>query len=217
MRALPALIACLLASPAAACDTALVLAVDVSGSISMVEYHLQMDGLAEALLDPAIIEALVKGHDRLAVVQWSGDHFQQLSLPWQQFATAEEVTALAEALRVAKRPPDYTDTAIGNAIRFATPLFADVPDCARHVIDVSGDGAENDGMTLPQARAEALAAGIILNGLAIEIDDTSLKLTEYYRLNVIGPTGFVMTAKGLEDFPRAIRAKLLRELTKAVS
>lgn len=127
------------------------------------------------------------------------------------------MTALAEVLRHAKRPPDFTDTAIGNTILFAIPQFANVSACARHVIDVSGDGQENDGMTLPQARAAALAAGIILNGLAIDEDATTLKLTAYYRLNVIGPSGFVMTAKGLQDFPRAIRAKLLRELTKAVS
>ena len=73
-----------MASPAAACDTALLLAVDVSGSIAMDEYYLQMDGLAEPVLDPAIINALVRGKDKLAMVQWSGDRFQPLPLPWTQ-------------------------------------------------------------------------------------------------------------------------------------
>ena len=217
LRALLICSTCCFASPVLACETAILLAIDVSGSIAPDEYLLQMNGLAEALQDPDIVGALVRGQDNLAVVQWSGDRFQQLSLPWQHLTTTAQVAALAEILRQQQRPPDYTDTAIGNAVRFSTAQFADVPDCPRHVIDVSGDGEENDGMTLPEARAEAEAAGIIINGVAIEIGDDTTKLTDYYRANVISQDGFVMTAKGLRDYPRAIAAKLLRELTKPVS
>ena len=91
-----------------------------------------------------------------------------------------------------------------------------MPDGSCSVIDMSGDSADNNGMTLPQAHAAALSAGINLICLATEKDAITLKLTAYYRLNMIGPSGFMMTVKGLQDFPRAIRAKLLRELTKAV-
>ncbi len=206
-----------LASPVAACETALLLAVDVSGSISYEEYALQMEGLADALGDPDIVDALVRGKDRLALVQWSGLRKQRLSLPWQTLDNAEDVAALAETFRHIKRPQDHTDTAIGEALFFSLAQFAEVSDCQRHVIDLSGDGAENAGTSLPAARAEIEANGITLNGIAIEEDAGSAKLSGYFRRFVITPDGFVITSRGLADYPRAIREKLLRELTEAVS
>ncbi|MEO8244375.1 MAG: DUF1194 domain-containing protein [bacterium] len=216
LRVIPILIACLMAAPAAACETALLLAIDVSGSISMDEYYLQMNGLADALEDPDIVKALIEGQDALALVQWSGDRFQQLSLPWQHLRSTDQAAAFADAVRSTKRPPDFTDTAIGNAILFSLVQFPAAPRCVRTVIDLSGDGEENDGMTLPKARVAAEQAGIILNGLAIEIDANHSQLTEYFRTRVISYDGFVMTARGIQDYPRAIQAKLLRELTKAL-
>ncbi len=216
LRALLILSGCLLASAAPACETAIVLAVDVSGSISMDEYDLQMQGLAEALSDPDIIKALVDGQDALSIVQWSGSNRQTLALPWQTPRTEAEVADLAATISKIKRPHDYTDTAIGEGVRFATQQFLTAPSCQRHIIDVSGDGSENDGMTLPAARAEAETAGITINGVAIEINDVDQKLTDYYRLAVMTPDGFVVTAGGLPDFPRAIHIKLTRELVKAM-
>lgn len=211
------LLICALASPAAACDVALLLAVDVSGSISSGEYTLQMQGLAEALQVDDIIKALVAGQDELALVQWSGSGYQQFSLPWVRIGTVADVAGLAAVIRTKPRPGNYTDTAIGQAVHFSIAQFAAVPECRRHVIDVSGDGEENDGMTLSAARAEAKALGDTVNGVAIETGAGTTRLTDYYRQFVATTDGFVMTAEGLQDFPRAIHAKLLRELTKPVS
>lgn len=216
-RAILALSGCLLAGPAAGCDTALLLAVDVSGSISGAEYALQMQGMADALSDPSVIDALVTGQDRLALVHWSGKRNQRLSLDWQQITSPADVAALAETLRHIRRPLDHTDTAIGQALRFSLAQFARVPDCDRQVIDLSGDGAENAGGTLDAARLEVQASGVLLNAIAIDATGDTFDLTAYFRDRVIFPGGFVMTAHGLADYPRAIRAKLLRELIKTVS
>lgn len=216
-RVLLNLLFCALAGPGAACETALLLAVDVSGSISREEYTLQMQGLAQALEDPDIIDALVGGQDKLSLVHWSGLRKQRLSLPWITLRTSDDVAALAAAIRLLKRPQDHTDTAIGEALYFSLAQFPDVADCQRHVIDLSGDGAENAGQSLPAARAEVEANRVTLNGIAIENDAASLNLTDYFRRFVITPDGFVITAQSLADYPRAIREKLLRELTKAAS
>jgi Ca-activated chloride channel homolog len=211
-----ALTGCLLASPVAACDTALLLAVDVSGSISGDEYVMQMQGLADAMLDPAVIEALVLGQDKVAVLHWSGLHNQRLSLPWQTLQTPQDVAALAATIRNIKRPQDHTDTAIGAALYVALGLFP-VPGCKRAVIDISGDGTENAGTSLPTARAAVAAQGITINGIAIENAHRLPLLSEYFRQSVITPDGFVITARSINDYPRAIKAKLLRELIKSVS
>ena len=208
---------CAFVRPVAACDVALVLAIDVSGSIAPDEYRLQIDGLADALDDPAIVEALVTGQDSLAIVQWSGDRYEELTLPWQNLQTTAQVSDLALVVRGIRRPENYTATAIGQAMRFSLAQFADGPICRREVIDVSGDGKENDGMTLPAARAEAEAQGVTVNGIAIEIGDDTTELTNYYSRFVMTPDGFVLTAKGLQDYSRAIHDKLLRELTKPVA
>jgi Ca-activated chloride channel family protein len=210
------LMLCISGSPALACETALVLAVDVSGSISDREYVLQINGIADALEDPDILAALVEGQGALAILQWSGEDRQTLALPWHRLGSADQVMDLTGMIRALPRPWN-TSTSIGEAIRAAMALFAEVPDCRRRVIDVSGDGTENDALTLPEARADAVAAGITVNGLAIEVGGGVSAMTDYYRENVISPEGFVVTAKGIQDFPRAIHAKLLRELAKPSS
>lgn len=216
-RILVILLSLALARPVAACETALLLAVDVSGSISLQEYSLQMEGLALALEDPAIINALVEGQDRLALVQWSGSRQQTLALDWHHMQDAQDVAAFAAAVRTIRRPRLHTITAIGEAIRFSLAQFGSVRACARTVIDISGDGAENDGKSLATARAEAEAARVTINAIAIELDDRANSLTGYFRRFVITSNGFAITAHGLPDYPRAIRIKLLRELTRAVS
>ncbi len=217
LRSLFTVAALCLTSPALACETALVLAVDVSGSIDPDEYLLQTSGLADALQDPEIASALVAGKVSLALMHWSGVGYQRLSLPWTPMLTPSDVARFALATRQIARPRDYTDTAIGGAITFSVRQFVAVPECRHRVIDISGDGEENSGLTLPAARAAAATAGVTINAIAIEVDDTSTALTGYFRRFVITPDGFVVTANGLPDYPRAIQSKLRREVIKPVS
>lgn len=211
-----ALFLCLTAQPAAACETALLLSIDVSGSIDAGDYRLQTDGLASALQDPEVAEALVKGQVALAVVQWSGTSEQALVLPWQRMLAPRDVTRFAARAAAIPRAFQGSDTAVGQAIRFATAQFAAVPDCARRVIDISGDGQENAGFTDAAARREAIAAGLNLNAIAIEEPGEAIPITSYYRRWIITPEGFVVTARGLQDYARTLRLKLLRELAKPV-
>lgn len=213
-RAVALVVALVLATPARACDTALLLAIDVSGSIDRGEYALQVNGLADALLDADVAGALLQGQVALSVVQWSGVGLQKVVLPWQRMLSAGAITAFAARARTLPRAFDGSDTAVGEAIGFATGQFAAVADCRRKVIDISGDGPENAGQNASRARRDAIAQGIEINAIAIEDMGPSAPISNYYHNRVISPKGFVITARGLDDYPRAIRAKLLRELAR---
>lgn len=203
-----------LTQPAKACETALLLAIDVSGSIDRGEYALQISGLFDALQDPEIAEILLQGQSALAVVQWSGLGRQSLVQPWQRMLSPQALNRFAQTTRSLPRTFSGSDTAVGQAITFAAAQFAAVPDCTRHVIDISGDGPENAGHTVARARRDAIARHITINAIAIEDMGASSPTSSFYKNWVITPKGFVITARGLEDYPRAIRAKLLRELVK---
>jgi Ca-activated chloride channel family protein len=215
MRLRLALALCLAAAaPAKACDTALLLAIDISGSIDAGEYRLQVDGLADALSDPEVAEALLQGQVALSVVQWSGTGWQALVLPWRRMLTPGDIAAFGAEARSLRRRFDASDTAVGQAITFSLGQFPAVADCPRHVIDISGDGPENAGFTVARARTAAEAQGVEINAIAIEDRGISTPITAFYRRWAITKGGFVITARGLDDYPRAIREKLLRELTK---
>lgn len=211
-----ALLLCLTAQPARPCETALLLSIDVSGSIDRADYRLQTEGLAAALSDPEVAEALVAGQIALAVVQWSGTTEQVLVLPWQRMLTDTDVARFADRAAAMPRAFSGSDTAVGQGLRFATTQFAAVPDCRRKVIDISGDGQENAGFTDAKAHAEAIEAGLMINAIAIEEPGLAFPITTYYRRWIITPGGFVVTARGLDDYARTLRLKLLRELTKPV-
>lgn len=208
-------VACaLVAGPSQGCEIALLLSIDTSGSIDRGEYRIQTEGLADALADPEVAEALVLGQAALAVVQWSGAGQQSLSLPWRRMLGQDAVAEFSAAARGLDRAFAGSDTAVGEAIGFSTDQFAAVADCRRQVIDISGDGPINAGRPLGPERAAALEAGIAINAVAIEDAGRSIPITEFYRRAVISPGGFVLTARGLADYPRAIREKLLREVAK---
>lgn len=211
-----ALLLAFLAPPALSCETALLLSIDVSGSIDAGDYRLQTDGLAAALQDPEVADAPVKGQVALAVVQWSGPAEQALVLPWQRMLAPVDVTRFADRAAAIPRAFTGSDTAVGQGLRFATAQFAAVPDCKRQVIDISGDGQENAGFTDSAARAEAMDAGIAINAIAIEEPGPASPITSYYRRWVITPEGFVVTSRGLGDYAETLRLKLLRELTQPV-
>lgn len=200
---------------ALACDTALVLAMDVSGSVDAGEYRLQIDGLAAALQDAALREVLLQGSVALMVTQWSNTEQQAVTVPWARMDTARDIDAFANAARLMPRAFKGSDTAVGAALFHALAQFDAVADCQRKIVDMSGDGDENVGFTAGRARGAAIAAGVEVNALAIE--SMGLSISNYFRNWVITPGGFVETAQGHLDYARAIKAKMLRELTKPAS
>jgi Ca-activated chloride channel homolog len=206
----------LLGPPAGACDTALLLAIDVSGSIDGAEYELQAEGLAAALTDPQIADILVQGQVALAVMQWSGLGEQALVQPWRRMLDLDEVARFAAAAAATPRAFVNSETAVGEAISVAIAQFPAVADCQRRVIDISGDGPENAGNSVSLARREAIRAGIEINAIPIEESGLPNPVSVFYARLVITPNGFVMTARGLRDYPKTLRAKLLRELQKPV-
>ena len=203
---------CVLACPALACELALVLSIDVSNSVDRREYKYQKDGLAAALLDIDVMHVLTRDHVSLTVVQWSGPDEQVAALPWQRMESMEDVLLFAEQVQDMDRAFLYSKTAVGDALAFAATLFDQVPECSRRVIDVSGDGMSNSGIDVAQQSALAATQSIEINAVAIGTFNS--QVAAYFREFVITPGGFVLTSRNFEDYPRAIRAKLLRELIK---
>lgn len=207
----------MLTAPAAsACDIALMLAVDVSGSVDGREYRIQMDGLAAALTDRSITGALVASEAQLALMQWTGSGRQTVVVNWTKITSADDVHAFA--FQVATVPRLWRDfsTAVGEAMSLAVPYFAIVDDCERHVIDISGDGISNEGIAPREVWPRLAEQGITVNALVIE--DTGFGLTDWYEQNVIfGEAAFAVTANSFEEYPPQIIRKLYRELTQPIA
>jgi Ca-activated chloride channel family protein len=196
-------------------DLELLIAIDVSNSVSDSEYALQVRGLAMALQDAQVqmaIERAGRYGIAVAVVQWAGDRQQIIALDWTRITNPEETEWLASTIL---RMPRYFyggDTRIGKAVLFgASELSRNQFISRRQVIDVSGDGgAETIGITR-FARDRTIAQGITINGLAIE--NEVLDLNYFYRDNVIGGYGaFVIRVGNYYDFADAMRRKLIREI-----
>lgn len=214
MRALLAL--CLWPAPARACELALLFALDVSGSVDSHEYALQRDGLAAALADPVIAEALAGHRAQVSVMQWTGSNRQAVTVPWRSIETAED--AIAVAAEVAADPRLWVEysTAVGEALDLAAGAFEGGPDCRRRVIDISGDGRSNEGKSPLAVRPRLVEMGITVNALVIHSAEPFL--VEWFEREVLtGPGAFAMEAEGYRDYPRAIRAKLEREAVRQLA
>lgn len=204
------------ALPAAACKVALILTVDVSGSIDHEEYRLQMDGLAAALEDSTVADALVDARAQVAIVQWSGASRQDVTVPWRRMRSLAAVSDLAQDVRQADRPWRHFSTAIGEMLAHVAPLFDQVQ-CAHKVVDVSGDGVSNEGRIPDEQRNALVMSGVRINALAI-LGASDEDLTAYFRKHVIGGlNAFVYEAKSYADYPETIRRKLLDEIAEPVS
>jgi len=210
-------------------DLLLVLAADVSRSIDSEKFQLQRDGYAAAITDPRVLEAIKSGRTgRIGVifVEWSGLSSQRVVIDWATISDAESAKNFAD--RLLEAPRSFADrTSISSAIEFAMAHLARAPfESARHTIDVSGDGTNNSGGEVTQARDAAVAQGATINGLVI-LSETPLAwnpdhtnpaggLENYYRNNVIGgPGAFVMAAEGFNSFGRAIVKKMIAEVAQA--
>jgi hypothetical protein len=229
MRYLACLVALLLTTASAAAqdkkevDLALALAIDISGSIDPDEARLQRQGYVMAFRDPAVVRAILGGpNGRIAVAyyEWSDSYLQKLLIDWTLLDSEASIAAFAsrldaEPVSIARR------TSISGAIHYAVQLFARSPyEPDRKALDISGDGSNNDGALVTDARTEALQQRIAINGLPIMNDrpnpfgfPAEADLDQYYLHCVTGgPHSFVEVARNFDDFPRAVRKKLLQEV-----
>jgi hypothetical protein len=208
-------VAALLAAPAqGACRLALVLALDVSSSVDEAEYALQRVGLASALDAPEIRNAILRGGAgdvALAVYEWSGRFQDKLHLDWTLLRSDADITGAVAVLASMQRSTSDYPTGLGSALGYGAALMARAPRCDRQVIDVSGDGINNQGFGPALAYKHFPFDGVTVNGLVIEGHDP--QVTQYYQREVLyGPGAFLEIAQGFEDFERAMSRKLFREI-----
>lgn len=230
MRFLALILALLLPLKAEACRQALVMALDVSGSVNSTEYRLQLEGLAQALTDPEIVALILADPNqpiKLSAFEWSARDHQRLIFNWQAIHTADQLAQIAALLRAHQKNRATLKTAIGSALEFAATHLKSAKDCWQATIDVSGDGKNNDG-PVPRASLGGRGFGdIVVNALVIvDPSDTrenqantafkSAQLEAYYHQEVIhGPGAFTEIAYGYGDYAEAMKRKLLRELAPA--
>ena len=200
---------------AAQADVALVLAVDVSGSVTEERFKLQREGIARALESDTLAAAVIGGVHQaieIAVVEWAEE--QEVVVPWTIVRCREDLAGLAGALRRTERSWVHTMTDPAGGIIAANMLFGSAPLAAnRRVIDVSGDGAQNTGkVRAAEARDRAIADAVTINGLPITSGDEP-NVEDWYRINVVGgQDAFLVVANGFDAFAEAIQQKLVREV-----
>lgn len=208
--------------PAMAVDTELVLAVDVSYSMDPDEQALQREGYVQALMSREFMQALKLGaNGRVAVTyfEWANVGDQKILLPWRLIDGPETADAVAAELAAASYRR-ASRTSISGGLMFGQSLFASSGyQGLRHVIDVSGDGANNNGPPVTLVRDDVLAKGTTINGLPIMLKKPNLMTMDiedldiYYEDCVIGgPGAFVIPIKEREKFTEAIRTKLVQEI-----
>ncbi|MRU16425.1 DUF1194 domain-containing protein [Roseovarius sp. A21] len=206
----------LAALPAGAegCRLALVLALDVSSSVDEVEYDLQRIGLAAALNAPEVRHAVLRGGTgavALSVYEWSGRYKQTVLLDWVLLQAEADIDRAVDALAGATRSESEFPTAMGYGIGYAAQMLSRAPTCERRVIDVSGDGVNNEGFGPRIAYRHFPLADVTVNGLVILGHDD--EVLGFYRNEVIrGRNAFVETANGFGDFRNAMTRKLYREI-----
>ena len=199
-------------------DLELILAVDASSSVSADEFNLQMLGLALAFRDPRVTGAIQAMGDlgiAVALVQWSDARKQTLAVDWTLLQGEADAIAFAEEVEATPRFLVGGGTAIGAALKYALRQF-ERNDFAgrRRVIDISGDGRNNQGIQPARVRDIAQFLGVTINGLAILNEDPSVD--GHYYAQVIGGTGaFVMTANDYVSYALAILSKLIKEIAGA--
>jgi hypothetical protein len=197
-------------------DILLVLAVDASGSVSHTRFELQKRGYAAAFRDPRVLSAIRSGTTQsiaATMVQWTGPTLHVQVVPWTLITNEETILAFANAIDAAPRELFGGGTSISGAIDHAMQRILPAAPFKglKRVIDISGDGPNNRGRDVRQARDDAVRAGVIINGLPI----LSLEpyLDRYYFDHVIGgPGSFMVPAESYENFGSAVLRKLILEI-----
>jgi hypothetical protein len=217
------LIGALVAPPASGATpvaVSLVLAVDVSGSVSTARFELQREGYTAAFRHPDVLQAILSTSTRsiaVAMMQWTGPDLHAMAVDWTLIGDIASAGRFAAAVERAPRALFGGGTSISGAIDYARAMLARSPyQGQRRIIDISGDGANNRGRPASDARDEAVQAGVAINGLpilALEPD-----LDQYYQQNVIGgPGAFVIAVQSYQEFAPALRRKLITEIAGAGS
>ncbi len=222
LRALVLLLGLSQMAHAQSCRLALVLALDVSGSVDPAEYAQQVNGLAAALDHPDIRAQILDNTSApvsLAVYEWSSRNHQYLIQPWIDLVSARALDAAIARIRAHRKVRAGLKTALGTSLLYAQSLLAQKAQCWVKTIDVSGDGENNIGVTPGQVYAGGGFSRITVNALVIGnsavTGPTPVKseLLRYFESRVIhGPASFAMIANGYEDYADAMRRKLKREL-----
>jgi Protein of unknown function (DUF1194) len=221
--ALALLVTLAIIKPAAAqteVDTALIVSVDVSNSVDEKRYRLQMEGIAKALEDPAVISAITTGPQAailFSIVTWADR--SEMTFPWVRISNAAEAKAVAARIRKLPRVKGEF-TCLSKMLRnLSDKVVPQIPAKAnRVVIDVSGDGRDDCNPDEPAARVrdELVASKVTINGLPILDGDEGKTIEDWYRDNVMGGIGsFIVAANGYGDFERAIRQKFVVEISGA--
>ena len=203
-------------------DLLLVLAIDVSRSISESDAALQRDGYRAGLQDAQVMAAIqggALGAIAVAYIEWAAYDRQELLLPWTRIAAPADATAWAAALD-AKPWSSLPRTSLSGALKFSRTVLAMAPhEGTRRVIDVSGDGVNNNGPPAEPERDRLVDEGVVINGLPIINDRprygmaSGTELVPYYTRAVVGGPGhFVEVAESFDTFAAAIRRKLLQEI-----
>nr|WP_217354671.1 DUF1194 domain-containing protein [Ruegeria atlantica] len=219
IRCLISLGLAVLASPVQAepCRLALALAMDISTSVDENEDVLQRQGLAAALIAPEVVEAFFSSPApvALAVYEWSGRTTQRVILNWTMINSETDLLVAASTVQQSVRSDSGSATAMGYALAFGATLMQQAPPCLFNTIDLSGDGSNNDGYGPDSAYRHFPFQNVVVNGLVINAADFEgeLFLIPFFENNVLhGPGAFLEIAQGFEDFERAMRRKLEREL-----
>lgn len=215
--ALLAVLATLGAAADARCRLALLLAIDVSSSVDAAEDALQRRGLAAALLAPEVQQAALSGAAPVAIAayEWSGRYNQELLVDWTLLDGAAALTRVAATIGRSTRSQDDFPTAMGYALGFGAGLFRDAPACDRLTLDMAGDGENNEGFGPAQAYANFPFDQVVVNGLVVNAGEFEAEtgLIDFYRRDVLrGAGAFLEIANGFDDYERAMRRKLEREM-----
>lgn len=199
-------------------DTALIVSVDVSNSVDDYRYKLQMEGIAQALEDKSVVDAIIggaKGGILFSLVTWADK--PRVAIPWKRITSVADAKMLALEVRTLPQQGGEFTCVTGMLRNVADKLITQIPmKATRIVLDVSGDGKENCNPLEPTTavRDELVSYNVTINGLPILEGDQSETLEEWYRANVMGgPGSFVLPAEGFEDFGRAIRQKFVIEIS----
>jgi hypothetical protein len=201
-------------------DVALVLAVDVSLSMDPDEQRAQRDGYLSAIAHPAVVEAIgrgLRGRIALSYVEWGGPYDHRVIVPWRTISTEADAAAFAQELAFAPLRASR-GTSISAALAFSRSHLAGAPPADRLVVDVSGDGPNNQGEPVETARDRLLEEGIEINGLPLLLKEPDMlfsipDLDRYYAACVIGgPGAFVVPVRAEAEFADAIRRKLVLEI-----